>query len=147
MQPLMQGCLGRCVECPLFVHLAYQCSFLFVYFVGLYAGHTYIHLISFEISLLACLCTFYISPPHALDTSPTYTSKEALPVASNSRLITILHTSEQATELCDKLQSPTCTFAISIATTTSVVASRACSHYVRARITCVLLRKWRLTFS
>ena len=38
---------------PLFVHLAYQCSFLFVFFVGLYAGHPYIHLISFEIFLLA----------------------------------------------------------------------------------------------
>ena len=42
---------------PLFVHLAYQCSFLFVYFVGLYAGHPYIHLISFEIFLLAFLNT------------------------------------------------------------------------------------------
>ena len=39
---------------PLFVHLAYQCSFLFVCFEGLYAGHPYIHLISFEIFLLAC---------------------------------------------------------------------------------------------
>ena len=45
-------------EYSLFVHLAYQCSFLFVYFVGLYAGHTYIHLISFEIFLMVCLCTF-----------------------------------------------------------------------------------------
>ena len=49
-----QAVLGRCAECPLFVHLAYQCSFLFVCFVGLYAGHPYIHLISFEIFLLAC---------------------------------------------------------------------------------------------
>ena len=31
------------------MHLAYQWSFLFVCFVGLYAGHPYIHLISFEI--------------------------------------------------------------------------------------------------
>ena len=45
-------------SCPLFVHLAYQWSFLFVCFVGLYAGHPYIHLISFEIFLLAYLCTF-----------------------------------------------------------------------------------------
>ena len=36
------------------MHLAYQCSFLFVCFVGLYAGHPYILLISFEIFLLAC---------------------------------------------------------------------------------------------
>ena len=35
--------LGRCAECPLFVHLAYQCSFLFVCFVGLYAGHTFVY--------------------------------------------------------------------------------------------------------
>ena len=41
-------------SCPLFVHLAYQWSFLFVCIVGLYAGHPYIHLISFEIFLLAC---------------------------------------------------------------------------------------------
>ena len=41
------------IECPLFVHLAYQCFFLFVCFVGLYAGHPYIHSISFEIFLLA----------------------------------------------------------------------------------------------
>ena len=45
-------------SCPLFVHLAYQWSFLFVCFVDLYAGHPYIHLISFEIFLLACLCIF-----------------------------------------------------------------------------------------
>ena len=32
------------LSCPLFVvHLAYQWSFLFVCFVGLYAGHPYIH--------------------------------------------------------------------------------------------------------
>ena len=37
------------------MHLAYQWSFLFVCIVGLYAGHPYIHLISFEIFLLACL--------------------------------------------------------------------------------------------
>ena len=41
------------------MHLAYQCcccysSFLFVCFVGLYAGHPYIQLISFEIFLLSC---------------------------------------------------------------------------------------------
>ena len=36
------------LECLLFVHLAYQCSFLFVCFVGLYAGHPYIHLKSFH---------------------------------------------------------------------------------------------------
>ena len=52
-------CLGRCAKCPLFVRLAYQCcccysSLLFVCFVVLYAGHPYIHLISFEIFLLAC---------------------------------------------------------------------------------------------
>ena len=46
-------------DAPLFVHLAYQCcccysSFLFVCFVGLYAGHPYIQLISFEIFLLSC---------------------------------------------------------------------------------------------
>ena len=35
------------------MHLAYQWSFLFVCIVGLYAGHPYIHLISFEIFLLA----------------------------------------------------------------------------------------------
>ena len=43
-------------------------------------------------------------------------------VASNSRLVIF----EQATELCDELQSPTCTFAISIA------ALQAWSHHVRA---------------
>ena len=42
------GSLGR------WQHLAYQWSFLFVCIVGLYAGHPYIHLISFEIFLLAC---------------------------------------------------------------------------------------------
>ena len=42
-------------SCPLFVHLAYQWSFLFVCIVGLYAGHPYIHLISFEIFLLALI--------------------------------------------------------------------------------------------
>ena len=60
-EPLMQGCLGRCA--PLFVSLAYQCccysSFLFVCFVGLYAEHPYVHLISFEIFLL-CLYVLYI---------------------------------------------------------------------------------------
>ena len=56
------GCLGI-RRCPLFVHLAYQCCccyspFLFVCFVGLYAGHPYTSiLISFEIFLLSCLCT------------------------------------------------------------------------------------------
>ena len=55
VQPLMLGCLGRYAEeCPLFVHLPYQCSFLFVCFEGLYVGHPYIHLISFEIFSLAC---------------------------------------------------------------------------------------------
>ena len=49
------------IECPLFVHLAYQCSFLFVCFVGLYAGHPYIHLISFEIFLLALIAISYNS--------------------------------------------------------------------------------------
>ena len=137
---------------PLFVHLAYQCPFLFVCFVGLYAGHPYIHLISFEIFLLACLCTFLVItvsicvqqqqllcptqvqhvyfqyyPAHALNTSPTHTCKEVLPVASKSRLA-ILHTTEQATELCDELQSPTCTFAISIAT----AKLPAWSHHVHA---------------
>ena len=48
------GMLGKMCRVPLFVHLAYQCSFLFVCFVGLYAGHPYIHLISFEIFLLSC---------------------------------------------------------------------------------------------
>ena len=111
----------------LFVHLACQCSFLFVCFVGLYAGHPYIHLISFEIFLLACLCTFLIIiyfstdwPAHALDTSPAHTCKEAQPVASNNRLAILLAT-EQAKELCDELRSPRCAFAISIATATSVV--------------------------
>ena len=62
------GMLGKTVpiECPLFVHLAYQCSFLFVCFVGLYAGHPYIHLISFEIFLLAC---FYDNPYHVVNAS------------------------------------------------------------------------------
>ena len=57
VQPLMYMCrdaLEDVPSVPLFVHLAYQCSFLFVCFVGLYAGHPYIHLISFEIFLLAC---------------------------------------------------------------------------------------------
>ena len=50
-------------RCPLFVHLAYQCcccysSFLFVCFVGLYAGHPYIQLISFEIFLLSFCALF-----------------------------------------------------------------------------------------
>ena len=33
--------LARCAEYPLLVHLAYQCSFLFVCFIGLYAEHPY----------------------------------------------------------------------------------------------------------
>ena len=72
-------------------------------------------------------------PTHALDTSPAHTCKEALLVASNSWLVT-LHTRKQAIELCDELQSPICTFAISIATT-SVTTSRA--YY------CAII-KWRL---
>ena len=44
-------------------------------------------------------------PTHALTRAPPHTCKEALPVASNSRLA-ILHTTEQATELCDELQCP-----------------------------------------
>ena len=47
-------------------YIAYQCSFLFVCFVGLYAGHPYIHLISFEIFLLAC---FYDNPYHVVNAS------------------------------------------------------------------------------
>ena len=63
---------------------------------------------------------------HALDTSPAHTCKEALPVASNSRLA-ILHTTEQAKEVYDEFQSPTCTFTISIAT----AKLPAWSHHVR----------------
>ena len=93
----------------LFVHLClpvYACSFLFECFVGLYAGHPYIHLISFEIFLLSCLCTFHkllfsSSPTHLTRAPPTPTKK---PVASNSR-VSILYTTEQATELCDQQQS------------------------------------------
>ena len=40
------------------------------------------------------------STDHALDTSPAHTCKEALSVASNSRLA-ILHATEQVKELCD----------------------------------------------
>ena len=46
-----------CAPC-LPVLLLYS-SFLIVCFVGLYAGHPYIQLISFKIFLLSCLCTFY----------------------------------------------------------------------------------------
>ena len=65
--------------------------------------------------------------------SPAHTCKEALPVASNSRLA-LLHATEQAKELCHEFQSPRCTFAISIATAklaTRVVASRACYYAIR----------------
>ena len=69
MQPWTDvGMLGNS-KMPLFVHLAYQCcccysSFLFVCFVGLYAGHPYIQLISFEIFLLSC----YISSCQEIET-------------------------------------------------------------------------------
>ena len=54
----------QCAECPLFMHLAYQCcccysSFLFVCFVALYAGHPYIHWTSFEIFLF-CLFVYFL---------------------------------------------------------------------------------------
>ena len=46
MQPLMYRDTWEDVpSAPYFVHLAYQCSFLFVCFVGMYAGHLF-HLIT-----------------------------------------------------------------------------------------------------
>ena len=130
------------IECPLFVHLAYQCSFLFVCFVGLYAGH-HIHL-HFEIFLLAYLCTFlviifqYWLAAHALDTSPAHTCKEALPVASNSRLAILTLLSKQKS----------CVTSSRVQDVRLRYRSRLLS-YQRGRITCVLLRnnKWRLTCS
>ena len=48
------GMLGKMRRVPLFVHLAYQCSCL----CAVCWTSLYIHLISFEIFLLASLCTF-----------------------------------------------------------------------------------------
>ena len=73
------------IECPLFVHLAYQCSFLFVCFVDLYAGHPYIHLISFEIFLLALYTTSAILMSISTNASTMSTSNHSttLPVSSS----------------------------------------------------------------
>ena len=64
------------------------------------------------------------SPPTHLTRAPPSHAKNRY---LNSRLM-IFHASELATELFDEVQSPRCTFAISIATAickaTSVVASR-----------------------
>ena len=59
--------------------------FLFVCFVGLYARHPYIHLILFEIYLLAmaCLCIISISPPtHFTRAPPTPAKKRCLSLAT-----------------------------------------------------------------
>ena len=65
------------IECPLFVHLAYQCSFLFVCFIGLYAGHPYIHLTSgnlFTGVYVQCMSTWYTceSNSHGLSVSSVH---------------------------------------------------------------------------
>ena len=69
-----------CAPC-LPVLLLYS-SFLIVCFVGLYAGHPYIQLISFKIFLLSCLCTFYNNniitsiPPTLLTRAPPTLAKK-----------------------------------------------------------------------
>ena len=46
--------MGRCAELPLVCAPCLPVVLLVCVLVGLYAGHPYIHLISFEIFLLAC---------------------------------------------------------------------------------------------
>ena len=62
------------------MHLAYQCSFLFVCFEGLYAGHPYIHLISFEIFLLACYHNDHTGLPRTVCIQTGGVSIEQLPL-------------------------------------------------------------------
>ena len=79
------------------------------------------------------------SPPtHFTRAPPSHAKNRYL----NSRLM-ILHASELATELFDEVQSPRCTFAISIATAKLPAWSR------HVMVTCMVLhnKKWCLTFS
>ena len=94
-----------------------------------YAEHLY--------NILLFLSTTSL-PTHFTRAPPSHAKNRYL----NSRL-TILHASELATELFDEVQSPRCTFAISIATAKLPAWSR------HVMVTCMVLhnKKWRLTFS
>ena len=86
-------------SCPLFVHLAYQwlCSFLFVCFVGLYAGHPYIHLISFEIFLLAFInSTEEVVSREKVNVNPLFPSP-------TSPILLCTHVSLNSHELSDQI--------------------------------------------
>ena len=84
------------------------------------------------------LYNILLPPTHFTRAPPSHAKNRYL----NSRLM-ILHASELATKLFDEVQSPRCTFAISIAT------AKLPAWSLHVTVTCMVLhnKKWRLTFN